>query len=431
MITLTSSFVCLVLFASVKAAAKMEHSGGGNRPKDEANEVPRTKSQLSVHSIKSIVTRLCRRFGTPPTVNRVLANIYTQPLDAISVNPFVNLWKPSRLDLLRVWTIGVLMVIIRIVPMTFFVLVSCFLAKIFLGIIVLLNRHHINSEPFRQFARNLCFAILRVGLFFAGFYWIRVIDYRRDRNVFAPIIPVVPHSSFFDILIILKLKRPTFVSKAENQYAPLIGNVLRLCKGIYVNREDKNSRQKTINEIRDRANNGEQILIFPEGTCANRTALVQFKMGAFIPKLPLQPIIARWDAGDCMDAVTWSWEGPDAAKLFFCALTRVSTNLEISILPEYTPNNEEKANTRLFAENVSKLMCHDLGVLQSYYSFDDVPLMRVASCIRLFRSPACISFLKLCYKVLQKKMQLEEANKKVSGVDWAFGEINPSFALFH
>lgn len=337
-----------------------------------------------------------------------------QPLDAISVNPFVNLWKPTRLDLLRLWTIGAIMVIIRIVPMAFFVLISCFLAKIFLGIIWLLNRSHINSEPLRLLARNICFAILRVGLFFAGFYWIRVIDCRRDKNRFAPIIPVVPHSSFFDILIILKLKRPTFVSKAENQYAFLIGNVLRLCNGIYVNREDKNSRLKTINEIRDRANNGEQILIFPEGTCANRTALVQFKLGSFIPGLPVQPIIVRWNAGDCLDTVTWSWEGPDAFKLFLCALTRVSTNLEITILPEYIPNNEEKANTRLFAENVSKLMCLETGVLQSYYSFDDVPLMRVATSIQLFRSPACISFLKICYKVLQKKIEIEKSQKEVS-----------------
>lgn len=297
--------------------------------------------------------------------------------------------------------------------MAFFVLNACFLAKICLGVIWLLNRCNINSEPFRQLARNICFAILRVGLFFAGFYWIRVIDCRRDKNRFAPIIPVVPHSSFFDILIILKLKRPTFVSKAENQYAFLIGNILRLCKGIYVNREDKNSRLKTINEIRDRANNGEQILIFPEGTCANRTSLVQFKMGAFYPCLPVQPVIARWNAGDCLDTVTWSWEGPDAVKLFICALTRISTNLEITILPEYIPNNEEKANTRLFVENVSKLMCHETGVLQSYYSFDDVPLMRVATSIRLFRSPACISFLKICYKVLQKKIDLEKTQKEV------------------
>lgn len=146
----------------------------------------------------------------------------------------------------------------------------------------------------------------------------------------------------------------------------------------------------------------------------NRTALVQFKMGAFIPSLPVQPIIVRYDASASLDTVTWSWEGPGLAKLFICALTRISTNLEITILPEYTPNNEEKANTRLFAENVSKLMCDATGVFQSYYSFDDVPLMRVATNIRLFRSPACISFLKICYKVFQKKIELEKSQTEVS-----------------
>lgn len=91
--------------------------------------------------------------------------------------------------------------------------------------------------------------------------------------------------------------------------------------------------------------------------------------------------------------------GPSTYTLLVSMLARVSTNLEITILPEYTPTAEEKADTNLFAKNVSKLMCQDLGVLQSYYSFDDAFLMPVAKDIRLFRSPVCMSLLKLCTKL--------------------------------
>ena len=381
-----------------------------------AGSVPRQMSQMSLHSVKSIATRLGQRAGDGEgggtrTMNRVLGNIYTQPLADISANPFVNLWQTTQWERLRLVTIGPLMVFIRIVPILFCLLAGCLFAKVAVLLMALLTRWRINAEPFRQVARDTCFAILRAGLFFAGFYWIRVIDCRKDRRRFAPIIPVAPHTSFCDVLIILKLKRPTFVSKTENQQVPLLGNILHLCKGIYVDREDKNSRQKTIEEIRNRANNGETILIFPEGTTANRTSLLQFKMGAFIPKLPVQPIIARWDAGENMDSVAWAWEGPSPFSLVISLLTRVSTNLEITILPEYVPNAEEKANTRLFAENVSKLMCQDLGVLQSYYSYDDGSLMPVAKDIRLFRSPACMSLLKLCYNLLVKQTEKKPEKK--------------------
>lgn len=82
---------------------------------------------------------------------------------------------------------------------------------------------------------------------------------------------------------------------------------------IYVCREDPNSRQTTIKEIIERANSKEdwpQILIFPEGTCTNRTSLIQFKPGAFYPGVPIQPVLVRYP--NKIDTVTWTWEGPDA-----------------------------------------------------------------------------------------------------------------------
>ena len=51
---------------------------------------------------------------------------------------------------------------------------------------------------------------------------------------------------------------------------------------VFVSREDPNSRQNTIKEIQRRAHSGgkwPQIVIFPEGTCTNRTCLISFKPG--------------------------------------------------------------------------------------------------------------------------------------------------------
>lgn len=68
----------LLLFI-LQTLIEMEKNSSGNQAEDEP-KVCRQKSQLSVYSA---VSRLCRRIGTSSTVNRVLANIYTQPLGKI------------------------------------------------------------------------------------------------------------------------------------------------------------------------------------------------------------------------------------------------------------------------------------------------------------------------------------------------------------
>lgn len=53
-----------------------------------------------------------------------------------------------------------------------------------------------------------------------------------------------------------------------------------------------------------------QVLIFPEGTCTNRSCLITFKPGAFYPGVPIQPVCIRYP--NKLDTVTWTWEGPGA-----------------------------------------------------------------------------------------------------------------------
>ncbi len=72
--------------------------------------------------------------------------------------------------------------------------------------------------------------------------------------------------------------------------------ILKLCEPVYVNRDEKSSRMKAADDIKERALIG-NIMIFPEGTCTNRTALIEFKMGAFLPLLPVQPVVIKWSLG--------------------------------------------------------------------------------------------------------------------------------------
>nr|XP_046915876.1 uncharacterized protein LOC124496402 [Dermatophagoides farinae] len=326
-----------------------------------------------------------------------------QQLDMISVNPFVNHCHMNGWLRLYTYTIGIFLFIIRLPPFIGFIIIAVIIAKLTLLIIAIGQWFGMQTECIRKIGRNISIFLLRTALFFAGFYWIRMVDQRPldRRDHLAPIICAAPHSSFFDILLILKLKNPTFVSRKENLRTPLIGNILRLYNGIYVDRHNKDSRTATIQAIMDRTiNHGEHVLIFPEGTTANRKALLQFKLGAFLPRLPIQPVLIRYE--NCcglQDPITWTWEGPGSVRIFFNTMSCLSIDCEITIMEEYRPNDDERQDPKKFSQNVAKKISFELGILQSYYSYDDVPLMPLAKQFRLFRSPICILMLKLADKI--------------------------------
>lgn len=89
--------------------------------------------------------------------------------------------------------------------------------------------------------------------------------------------------------------------------------LINFTQPIYVKREDPNSRQRTIKTVIERANsrdNWPQTIIFPEGTCTNRSCLLSFKPGAFYPGVAVQPVCIRYP--NKFDTTIWTWEGPGA-----------------------------------------------------------------------------------------------------------------------
>lgn len=60
--------------------------------------------------------------------------------------------------------------------------------------------------------------------------------------------------------------------------------------------------------------------------------------------------------------MTWTWEGPSVVTLLWMCLSKLYTRLEVEFLPVYIPNEEEKADPNLYADNVRKVMAEALGV---------------------------------------------------------------------
>merc|ERR1711877_98200 len=84
---------------------------------------------------------------------------------------------------------------------------------------------------------------------------------------------------------------------------PIIGKLMEEAEAVFVNRGDDKSRNATLEHIRKHAEKWKPgrrpMLIFPEGTTTNGESLLTFRKGAFIPGMPVRPVIivytGQWD----------------------------------------------------------------------------------------------------------------------------------------
>ncbi|KAG7470161.1 hypothetical protein MATL_G00136410 [Megalops atlanticus] len=251
-------------------------------------------------------------------------------------------------------------------------------------------------------------AIMRVMWFAGGFHWMMVKG-QRASPTHAPILILAPHSSYFDAIPVT-MTMASIVMKAESKDIPVWGTLIKYIRPVFVSRSDQDSRRNTVEEIKRRAQSGgewPQIMIFPEGTCTNRSCLITFKPGAFIPGVPVQPVVLRYP--NKMDTITWTWQGPGAFKILWLTLCQLHNVVEIEYLPIYTPSEEEKRNPTLFANNVRHIMAKALEVPITDYSFEDCQLTMVEGQLRLPADTCILDFTKLVRGLGLKPSSVETA----------------------
>ncbi|XP_034981517.2 lysophosphatidylcholine acyltransferase 1 isoform X2 [Zootoca vivipara] len=252
----------------------------------------------------------------------------------------------------------------------------------------------------RKFVNVMLKAIMRTMWLAGGFHWVNVKG-RQALPTEAAILTLAPHSSYFDAIPVT-MTMASIVMKAESKDIPVWGN--------------QDSRRKTVEEIRRRAqSNGKwpQIMIFPEGTCTNRSCLITFKPGAFIPGVPVQPVILRYP--NKLDTITWTWQGPGALKILWLTLCQFHNFVEIEFLPVYIPSEEEKRNPSLYANNVRRVMAQALGVPVTDYTFEDCQLALAEGQLRLPSDTCLLEFAKLVRSLGLKPEKLERELDAYSG----------------
>ncbi|XP_018425085.1 PREDICTED: lysophosphatidylcholine acyltransferase 2 [Nanorana parkeri] len=325
-------------------------------------------------------------------------------------NPFVHEINLKFTDKIRIMLCGLFILPIRIIIFVT-VLIMSWLVASFTTCCIL----KVSLEPLKGWRRNVSKHFLcclgRLLYFSMGFH-VRITGKPANFSE-SPIFVVAPHSSFFDGIAVIASGMPSTVSREENIAVPIFGSILRSLQPILVSRTDPDSRKHTIDEITKRATSqGEwpQILIFPEGTCTNRSCLISFKQGAFYPAVPVQPIILRYP--NTLDTVTWTWQGFTVTKLLSMTVCQFCTNVEVEFLPVYVPSEEEKKDIFLYANNVRNVMAKALGLPTTDHTYEDCRLMLTARELTLPMETGLVEFTKISKKLrikwndIQKQLEV-------------------------
>ncbi|XP_002131598.2 lysophosphatidylcholine acyltransferase 2 [Ciona intestinalis] len=315
------------------------------------------------------------------------------------VNPFVHTVNLTVLQKCQVALMSVTLAPIRIVA----VFVT-FLFTWLIGCLVTLGVQIGDKNPVGHIRLALFQSLRVLGrliLFIVGFHWINVKGTRVAVDK-APILVVAPHSSMFDVLISFVYgPSSSGVSRAENFSIFGIGTLLKAFQPVLVSRTDPDSRQKTVQEICRRSvemkGHWPQIVIYPEGTCTNRKSLITFKSGAFIPGVPVQPVVLQYL--NKVDTYSWTWNGPSGLTLLWLTLCQWNNSVQVQFLPVYQPNIEEQQNPSLFANNVRMLMADILDLPCTDHTFEDCRLMREAENLNMPMETGLIEFTKLNRKL--------------------------------
>ena len=343
------------------------------------------------------------------------------------VNPFVRHLNLNTWQKLQVIIMSVTVAPIRFVLLLMLFAIAWSLARIF----TIGSDTTKPAGPIRLFLYKIMQKLGRVMMFICGFHYVKVNGKQASRDE-AAILLAVPHSSFWDVIIVfITSPMPSAISKVENFHIPIFGTIMKCIQPLLVSRSDTTSKHHTFTAIKDRLSLKKpwpQLVIFPEGTCTNRKCIINFKLGAFVSGKQIQPVVLRYR--NSPDVTTWTEVGPRALYLIWLSLCQLQLNVEIDFLPVYTPSVEEKADPKLFALNVQKYLSRVCTLKCSDHSYEDKVLMKYAGKLKLPKQKGCIQFLNLSKTLAFKFDGALDRLKEFAAMCLLYNHTSVSFEAF-
>jgi lysophosphatidylcholine acyltransferase / lyso-PAF acetyltransferase len=231
-------------------------------------------------------------------------------------------------------------------------------------------------EPLSMFRRSflaLLAPIARAILFVSfGVYHIRTVTpvatgkcvQEQSSSSSSPAyVTVANHLGYIDIIVLFAKYRGSFVAKGDIEKTPIVGTIATALQCMFV-REGTPLTSQLISRVkttytchRNRAMTGgcpgcptcmNRLVIFPEGTTCNGTAMVPFRTGVFNAGLPVSPVGIRFPHKH----FNLSWESIRFREHIFRAMTQLTNIVEVYELPVHVPTEAETTDAALYARNV-------------------------------------------------------------------------------
>ena len=98
---------------------------------------------------------------------------------------------------------------------------------------------------------------------------------------------VTNHLGFLDIMTLSALEPMVFVSKAEVERWPLVGDIASCAGTIYIERKRRTDVSRVNAALRRRLNAGLLITLFPEGTSSDGSSVLPFQPSLLQPAIDL------------------------------------------------------------------------------------------------------------------------------------------------
>jgi lysophosphatidylcholine acyltransferase/lyso-PAF acetyltransferase len=266
-----------------------------------------------------------------PITNETPPNTVT---DSFKVDPTPPLWKS-------------LPVLLLTLPVTF-ILGSLMFLLCSVSIPVYRNR---SLEWRDRWAKRLAAVTL-----YATHIYVRFTDHNNDISEHAKIY-VAPHICMLEATMLCqKVGHLRPIAAAMSKDVPLFGAIVEALDPIYVHRKtnDNKTNVKSVVELfrESLETTSYRHLVFPEGTYTNGNNLIQFRSGAFVPGLPVTPVIFHYSGY----IPYWNRKESNLWVQIYRLVSRIFTRVDVEILKTVMPNKAEQSDPKLFAKNIRELI---------------------------------------------------------------------------
>ena len=96
----------------------------------------------------------------------------------------------------------------------------------------------------------------------------------------GPVFYISNHTSYIDIFALGSMIKGSFIAKSEISGWPVLGYLARLQQTIFIKRDRRHLQQQK-QVIKDRFNEGDDLILFPEGTTNDGNRVLPFKSSLF------------------------------------------------------------------------------------------------------------------------------------------------------